>query len=287
MVRLDAEEVERRLAVTEPRRSGLLLAFGMAIGALLALLILPVLAPRVGLPADAGTLAGAVMMTAAGFTAWGLGRRQRKCRAWLSRTWELVQLEEWEQAAILLDRGLSRPIIASADRMQAFMLLAAVAENEGAWEAAVAVYEALLLRGIYDPIAIHKTQIALAAAKIHTQQLTDAVNLLAQIEQQALPPELRAAVDLVRLFQQVFMGHHQDAVQNMEERRELYRRVLSTAAGYGYALLAVALHNLGRTADAARLWADATTLVRADRLVAYYPIIRIVSAAHPATERPQ
>jgi len=286
MKQWDAEEVEQRLLATEPRRSHLLLAFGLAVGALLALLVLPRLSPRVGLPADAGTLVGAAMMVAAGLTAWNLGRRQRKCRAWLGHAWELVQLEEWDAAAEILERGLRKPILASADRTQAFMLLAAVAENRGAWDAVVAIYEALLLRGIPDPITVQKAQIGLAAAKIHTQQLTDAVDLLAQIEQRALPPDLRAAVDLVRLFQQVFMGHHADAVENIEQRRALYRRALSTAAAYGYALLALALHHLGRTAEAALLWADATTLVRPERLIASYPILGTISAVYPATEPP-
>ncbi len=286
MMRLNAEEVERKLLATEPRRSHLLLVFGLAVGALLALLVLPRLSPRIGLPADAGILAGAVLMVAAGITAWSLGRRQRRCRAWLGQAWELVQIEEWDAAAEILERGLRKPILASSDRTQAFMLLAAVAENCGAWEAVVAVYEALLLRGISDPITVQKAQIGLAAAKIHTQQLTDAVDLLAQIEQRALPPDLRAAVDLVRLFQQVFMGHHADAVQNIEQRRALYRRALSTAAAYGYALLALALHHCGRAAEAAQFWADATTLVRPERLISYYPILGTVSAVYPPTELP-
>ncbi|MEE8384978.1 MAG: hypothetical protein V3S01_03595, partial [Dehalococcoidia bacterium] len=84
--------------------------------------------------------------------------------------------------------------------------------------------------------------------------------------------------------QQVFMGHHEDAAQDCEKRCQLYRRFLSTQAAHGYGLLAAAMHHLGRTGEAARLWRDATMLIEAERLVKEYPLLSQVAREYPAME---
>ena len=44
------------------------------------------------------------------------------------------------------------------------------------------------------------------------------------------------------------------------------------------------MHHLGRRDDAARLWSDATTLIKADKLVKQYALLAPISGAYPATE---
>ena len=99
-----------------------------------------------------------------------------------------------------------------------------------------------------------------------------------------MPLPLRAACDLVRLFQQVAMGQNEDAVAGLTDRRAGFRRHLSTRAGYGYALLAAAMDALGRRTEAATLWSDATALIRPDRLIEEFDLLQGVSRTYPATE---
>lgn len=291
---IDAQFIEARFAATEPKRRGLSLLYAPALGLMAGLLLLPVLGPALS-PGDAEVMGSVLLkvvsivllLASAGLFAagaWSVGRRQQRCRRRVLKVWEHALLEQWDQAESALDPALSGPIPGPSDRCQAFMVLAALAEHKGLHAGAAQIYETLLLGRIGDPLNLQRAQISLAAAKIHNQELTDAVTYLGRLEQITMPAGLRAALDLVRLFQQVFMGHHEDAVESYEDRCQVFRRHLSTHAGYGYGLLAAAMHNLGRTEEAARLWGDATTLITTDRLVGDYALLAPMCQAYPATE---
>ncbi|MBN2560479.1 MAG: hypothetical protein JXQ75_06080 [Phycisphaerae bacterium] len=283
---IDAELIERRFAATCVSRRGSYFLLGLVALVVAGLMFLPAFGSRLGLPDVISVLLVVLSVSLLLLGGWLVGRRQRRCRQMILRAWEHVQLEEWDAAPAILDVVMQRPIRSSSDRGQAFMLLAAIAEHEGRYDRAAEIYETLLLGRIGAPLHLQQAQIALAAAKVRNQELTDAVDLLGRLEQVPMPQSLKAALDVVRLFQQVFMGQHEDAVQEYETRRELYRRHLSTHAAYGYGLLAAAMHHLGRGAEAARLWRDATMLVEASRLVEEYGLLAPIAEAYPETKKP-
>ncbi len=291
---LDAELIERRFSATEPRRGGRGLLRVLASGLVICLLLVPLLGgafsddgageSRSGLMQVLGVLLAGCLIGMLLVVGWFARQRQRRCRGGVLAAWEHAQLEEWEEARSILDRVMQKAIPSLADRGQAFMILAAIAEHEGRYESAGQIYETLLLRRIGDAVQLQHAQIGLAAAKLRNQELTDAVKMLGRLEQVEMPAGLRAALDVVRLFQQVFMGHHEDAAEECEKRCRLYRRFLSTQAAHGYGLLAAAMHHLGRTKEAARLWRDATMLIDAERLVREYALLETVARAYPAME---
>jgi len=287
MIAWDAQAIDARFAATEPSRRETYLTALLSIAILLGVVLLPLSGRNLGLPSGASVVAVTGLVSFLMLVGHWAGRRQRRCREAIVRAWEHAELNRWEVVAATLERVLERPIQTPGDRWQAFMLLAVAAESRSRHDSAALIYETLLLRGIGLPLQLCQAQIALAAARIRNQELTDAVNLLSRLEQVPLSGQLKAALDLVRLFQQVFMGHHEDAVQNLGERRELYRRHLSTHAGYGYGLLSAALHHLGRRGEALGLWQDATLLLPADRLVHDYDVLGAVQRAYPAAEWPR
>lgn len=283
---LDEHLIEERFAATEPRRWGLYVLYTLVLVVVGGMMLLPALGSQRDRPEVLGILLLGTLIGLLMLAGWLVGQRQRRCRQEVIKAWAHAQLEEWEAARAILDEVMQRPIQSPSDRGQAFMTLAAIAEHESCHDAAAQIYETLLLRRIGDPVYLQQAQIALASAKIRNQELTDAMDLLGRLEKVPMPTGLRAALDMVRLFQQVFMGHYEDAVEECEERRLLYRRHLSTHAAYGYGLLAAAMHHLGRTSEAAQLWGEATTLIDADRLVREYALLATVSQAYPATSKP-
>jgi len=284
MSHLSPSAIQDLFDATEPRRSQWLTMFLLAMAAISCLLLYGWFTEReIVPPVIAIVLPWAMLLVLVGL-GWHMSRGHRDRRRRVNRAWERIQLEEWDAARPLLEKLFDAPISSSTDRAQAFVLLASMAEHDRQYDAAALIYEQLLRRRLGDPLTLQQAQIALAAAKLHNHELTDAVDLLNRLENVQMPPGLRATLDLVRLFQQVFMGHFDDAVAEFAARRDAFREYLSTRAGYGYALLAAALHHLGRKTEAAKEWSDATTLVRAERLIEDFPLLDEIAAAYPATE---
>ncbi len=276
--------VEARFAATEPRRTEFgVVALGTAL--LVASLVFAALVPRWGLPEELRILPWLfvlALMTAG----WVRGRRQRALRRDIQQASEHVQLEQWDDADTLLDRIMCQRIHLRSLRGQVFMLWAAVSERRHDHERAGRIYQTLALRRAGDPLLLQQANVALAASKLRTGELTDAVELIGRLERVQMPQPLRAACDLVRLFQQVLMGQIDDAVSNIGDRREVFRRQLSTQAGYAYGLLAAAMHHGGHADDAARLWRDATILIKPERLVQDFDLLKPISRSYPPAEHP-
>ncbi|MCG8407946.1 MAG: hypothetical protein MI923_22325 [Phycisphaerales bacterium] len=285
MQEIDAQFIERHFAATAPRPSRMT-GFYALIGVVAAFVLVwafraqswHLVRPLVlGLPWLVLLLLLAV--------SWWTTLQQRQRRRMITKAEEHVQLEAWEQAERTLEPALQSPIRSSNDRCQAFMVLAALAEHNRQYESAARIYQTLLLERIGEGYQLQRVQLGLSSAKLRNEELADAVNLLDRLEKISMPPALQAVCQLIRLSQQVFMGHYEDAVENMADRQSLFRRFLSTKAGYGYGLLAAAHHRLGRLDEAARLWLDATTLVHPERLVEEYDCLAVVSQNYPALEQ--
>ena len=93
-----------------------------------------------------------------------------------------------------------------------------------------------------------------------------------------------APLAVVELYRDVQTRHSDEAVEMFESRRDDLREQLGLRFGDALALAAVAAGRLGRTGEAARLWADATALVPAGELLRRYP--ETAEIEHPATPWP-
>ena len=280
----DRRTIDDCFAATAPRRWGIFGLQLLLMSAVAITLLMSLMGTRWNVP-DAVELAvpPAVLLL---FLVTGMvsGRRRRSRREALAVAWEKVQFENPEGALQALATVIHGPIYSVSDRGQAFMSLAATCEQLNRYDSAAHIYERMLVEQIGDLSQLQEAQIKLAGAKVRNDELTDAVTLIGRLAQVPLPPPFKAMFDLVQLFQRVFMGHYEDAIQEIEPLRALFRRHLSTKAGQGYALFAAAMHRLGRTSEAARLWNDATTLIPASKLVRDFPLMQPISEAYAAAE---
>lgn len=287
MKQLDAQQIDRRFDVTAARR-GFKQGWYALIGFGLVLLLMQGWGEGdSGRPPVVGILLSWCVVFGLLAAGWLRAKRQRQARQSITRAAERIQLEQWAEAGEVLDAAMSRSIQSDSDRGQAFMLLATLAERHGRYDQAAHIYERLLMERIGDGYQLQQAQLAIANAKLRNEELTDAVTLLDHLEKISMPRALGSVYALIRLYQQVFMGHNEDAVAELSERRSLFRQFLSTKAGYAYGLLAAALHRLGRHDEAARFWLDATTLIPARKLVAEYGALVAPCERYPAMEHPQ
>lgn len=217
---------------------------------------------------------------------WGRLRQQRRSMQTLARAAEAAEMNDWTGVLPHVRTVLAQAIRQQPIRTQALLLYAGAAERQRNFEVSEYVFEAILREHAGDAVQLHQATLGLAGTKLRSEQLTDAVTMLDRLRRVELPSILRAGVELMRLFQEVYMGHHDLALATMEQRRSLFRRYLSTRAAYGYALFAAALHGQGRADEAASCWRDATLLMRPHRLVERYDLLRVIDQHYPASEWP-
>lgn len=258
----------------------------MVLAIVLGVMLIGTQGPKWGLPPGLSVLVPFLVLGGLVVASWTRARRQQRCRERIEAAWEAIQLEAWQEAGEALISVLGSPMPTQADRGKAFLSLATIAEQTQDWDAAALIYERMAILRAGDARQLQTAQISLAAAKLRNEELTDALDMIGRLEQLPMPNALRAGLVLVRLFQQVFMGHYEDAVDDWEERRAMFRRFLSTRAAEGYALLASAFHQLRHTDKAAALWRDATLLMKPERLIKTFSIVEPVAEAYPAEEHP-
>lgn len=217
---------------------------------------------------------------------WRRARRHRLIGAAIASTWDDAQLENWDAVETAIPHLINKSIRSDSDRGRILVILAATAERQKSYDAAAHIYEQLLRERIGDAPLLQQAQLALASAKLRNEELADAVDLLDRLQKIEMPASLRAIYEVIRLHQQVFMGHDQDAVADIDDRIALFRRHLSTRAGFAYALVAAAFHRLGRPEPAQRYWNDATMLVSPQKILERFEITKDVSHHYKPAERP-
>jgi len=273
-------ERSRHRPVWSSPYTAVLLLLGMALGAMLANpksltenRLLELLLPQALLAVIAGAL-------------WTRAKRQRQIAAALTSAWEAIQLKDWDRAEQELVALLRRPTRPASARIHSLMMLAAVADNRKEYGVSQEILASVLGEPGLEAGTRYAARIALAGTALLSQQLTDAVRMIDNLSREEVPEPIRAQVELLDLFRHVVMGQVQDAVENVEERRALFRRRLGTRAGYGYALLAAALDRAGQAERAAELWRDATLLIRPTELLDRFGELASVARKYPATEWP-
>ncbi len=211
-------------------------------------------------------------------------RRQRQLSRLMLEGMEAVQLKEWEKARQKLTELLRHPLRHERARAEALLALSQVAEADDNYEAAQFVYESMINEDVGDSLQLHNAKVGLAASMLRTGQTTDAVQQVDKLARKDVPEPLEAQVELLSLFREVYMGQTRDSVEQAEHRRQLFRKYLSTRAGYGYALQAAAFHRENQPDQARRYWQDATLLVRPNELLKRFEELSDVAASYPAVE---
>ncbi len=213
-------------------------------------------------------------------------RRQRQLLTDIRTTHELMQLRQWGAALELARRGLSRPVRWPRARVEMLLAVAGAAESQCRHDAAQRIYEHVIEQRQADPMQAFHAHLSLAVAMLRTGQVADGISMIDRLERQA-PQVARPALELLSLVREVLMGQAADRTDRIDERRGLFRHLFTPAAGYGYALLAVCCDAMGRTQEAAELWADATCLLPVEELASRYPELRGIAGRLSATPWPR
>lgn len=257
-----------------------LLGVGMILGASIAR---PDWLDRVGLPEwilpQALVLGLAILLTLSSL-------RQRRLARLMLQAFEAVQLKEWKSASGALLELLRNPIKYAQARAESLLALATVAESQHSYDTAQRLYEEVLIERKASPLQLHTTRVALAAVMLRTSQVADAVDLIDRLEKEDLPAPLRAQVEMLNLFREVYMGQAAEHVHRAEDRRRLFRDYLGTRAGYGYGLLAAAFDRADNDERARQSWHDATILVKPEELIDRFSELDPISRKYPHAERP-
>jgi len=210
--------------------------------------------------------------------------RQRAQSRLMLVAFENLQLQEWDRARENLTRLLARPVRHAPARAEALMGLGGLAEIGRHYDVAQRVYEAILNEASANPVQLLMARVALAATMFRTGQTADAVEMIDRLDRTSLPDSLRTHVELVSLFREVVMGQGGSGLDKAEHRRDLFRRYLSTRAGYGYGLLAAAYDHAQRGDMARKYWTDATLLISEKTLVERFHELEPMAARYPAVE---
>jgi tetratricopeptide (TPR) repeat protein len=277
------DTAERLVRLSRPPRGlrgsrMVLLGLGLLLGAALAR---PEFLARAGIPT---WIWPHVLLLAALVMILVIAIRQRTQARLVLAAFESLQLQEWEQARENLTRLLARPVRHAPARAEALMGLGGLAEIGRHYDVAQRVYEAILSEASANPVQLLMARMALAAAMFRTGQTADAVDMIDRLDRTSLPESLKAHVELVSLFREVVMGQGGSGLDKAEYRRDLFRRYLSTRAGYGYGLLAAAYDHAQRGDMARKCWEDATLLIREKTLVERFQELEPMAARYSAVE---
>lgn len=256
-----------------------LLGLGLLLGGALAR---PEAIGRIGIPV--WVWPNVLLLLVTGAVLW-IGLRQREQARLMLAAFESLQLQEWEQAREHLGRLLARPVRHAPARAEALMGLGSLAEIGHRYDVAQRVYESILADVAANPVQLLMARIALAAAMLRTGQTADAIEIVDRLGRTSLPDSLKAHVELLSLFREVVMGQAADGIDRAEYRRGLFRKHLSTRAGFGYGLLALAYDRADRPDLARSCWEDATLLIPAGTLVQRFAELAPIAARYPAAER--
>jgi tetratricopeptide (TPR) repeat protein len=237
-------------------------------------------------------LAAALMVALMGLIGsvlWVSLRRYRAEQQELQSAEELIQLRRWQEAAIVLDRLLSRPMRSQAGRVQGLIYLAGVLARYHRFADALAVHEYLIEHVRLDPAGDYGLRLGRAMAMLREDHLLDAdraIGQLRRLSSSSSSGQGSGGLALVEIYRDVKTGHAAEAVEIFGRRVTAMRDQLGHRVADAYALVARAYDMLGQADAAASAWADATVLAAAGELVRRYPEVEPVAARYAASVGP-
>ncbi len=261
---------------------GMLLVVGMTVAASSA-------EPR--LRDTVHVLAGLVMIglmaALSGMTLY-LVRKFRQEQQAVESAGELVQLRHWPQAAMVLERYLSRPARTNQLRTQALIYLASVLNRYHRFSDAIAVQEHLLDSGTIDWGTAYGLKLGRAMAILREDHLFDADRAISELRRIG-PEDLDSAgLALVEIYRDVKTGHPAEAIELFERKLPVLRDQLGHRVADAYALVARAYDLQNRSAEAQAAFEKATLLAPPGELYRRYPEVEKLKGRYqPAIAPPE
>jgi tetratricopeptide (TPR) repeat protein len=292
---LDVPRLLHASAVRGGPPVGRLLLVGVGLAVALPLLWPGVVGQTLSALALLGTLVAIIMLSAGTYRGFVVEQQR------VQQVEDLVQLRRWQEAAMLLEALMSRPMRNPVARWRAMVMLSAVLMRYHRFEDAIAVHDLLLSEQGLDSRSEYGIRVARAMAMLRLDRLYDADRAISELRRMTVrsddrrrPEEIggwmpaaadSAGLALVEMYRDVKTGHPQEALDLFRDALPTLRRQLGVQSGQAFALAARAAELLGREDDARRWWQDATTLVPASELLRRYTEIGSL-ARFPVAEMP-
>lgn len=177
-----------------------------------------------------------------------ISRRQQKEKGALRQIDESIRLGNWQQAAVVVDQFLSKPVMLPQVRVQGLIYLGAVLVRQGQYQQVLDLYKHLLETVAFPPQIAVSLRCTRVYAMLREEHLSDAYQAIAQLKRET--PAGSAAVSLLELYRLVKMGHPDDALELFGQKQAQLAAQLGHRSCDGWALAAVAAWALGRQQDA-------------------------------------
>ncbi len=118
---------------------------------------------------------------------WTLVRRHRQTIRQIAQATEAAEMNEWGRVGDIVGAMLGRTVVPESVRVQAMLLLAGSTERAKQYDVSEFLFETILRERRGDAVQLHQATIGLAAVKLRSEQLTDAVQILDRLRKVELP----------------------------------------------------------------------------------------------------
>jgi hypothetical protein len=232
---------------------------------------------------------------------------------------EMIQLRRWPEAGLAVQDMLLRPTRTGWGRVQGLIFLSGILMRYHRFSDAIAVQDYLLENMPVDGMTVQSLRLGRAMAMLRDDRLVDADSAINELRKQAIrwreraeeveedakPQAAEVAVEvgfgkmvprsrqhtsaglaLVELYRDVKTGHPAEAIEIFQEKLPMLRAQLGHRVADAYVLAARAYDLLNQSADAARLYAEATLMAPAAELHRRFPETAILTQRYPATVAP-
>ncbi len=211
-----------------------------------------------------------------GAMTWRAVREVRGEQKQLEAAEELLQLRRWPEAAVVIRALLSRPTRTPQTRILSLLFLVKLLGRYDRFADVASLCDHLLSMDVLDSDTSHTLRVERAMAMVHDDRLFDVDRSIAELRRSAQAPH-SAGLALVEIYRDVKTGHAQEALAVYEEKLPLLRRHLAHRVADAHALAARGYDMLGKTDQATRAYADATTLASEAELQRRYPEVKALS----------
>lgn len=198
---------------------------------------------------------------------------------------ELIQLRRWEQAAMMLERMLSRPARSPQSQVQMLLYLSAVLSRYHRYSDAIAVYDHLLQVDYEDEGLVHSLRLGRAMAMLHDDRLYDADRAINELRRDSAASN-SAGLALVEIYRDVKTGHPREAIELFNKRVGQLKGQLGHRLSDAYALIARAYDLLDRKSEAQIAYECATLLAAESELHRRYAEAAALAGRYQASAIP-
>lgn len=214
--------------------------------------------------------APAILILGVVAASWRLSLRARRRHTLHNQAMVAVQTHQWPKALAALSKLLSSPIDSPALRTTALLALAEVGSQARRHDEVVAILQEVL----EGPTAEPYRQIALvekALALLRAQRLTDATGLMESFRTIEFAEPMATLAEVAGLYRHIRTRNFTAAAEQADALGRRAREVLHRRAAGTYALIALALEQVGQKNRAQAYYQCATCLTNPGKLAWDFP----------------